>query len=255
MTTPEPDTTPTLSIIVPAWNEEEHIGATIRSIHASAGAAGLPYEVIVSDDASTDATARIAREHDAIVVECGARQIAASRNTGARAARGRILCFVDGDTRTSPGTIPGAVRAIESGATYGGADVLWDGAIPLWSRLLLRAILRGYRVLGLASGAFIFCTREAYDQVGGFDESIYAAEEAYFTRALRKVGRYAWVRDPVTTSGRKLRTYSAVEILGQSFMLAVRGRRGLTSRRHLDIWYADRREDPYGPERAPAREV
>src|ERR1700677_4385804 len=87
-----------ISFIVPAHNEESCLGRTLRAIHDSARVIGQPYEIIVVDDASTDATAEIARQHNATVVPVNHRQIAATRNSGGRAARGERLFFVDADT-------------------------------------------------------------------------------------------------------------------------------------------------------------
>ena len=67
-----------LSFVVPAHNEQACLGRTVQAIHAAARATGRPYEVIVVDDASTDATAEVARKHDATVVSVNRRQIAAS---------------------------------------------------------------------------------------------------------------------------------------------------------------------------------
>ena len=71
-----------LSFVVPAHNEQACLGRTVQAIHAAPRATGRPYEVIVVDDASTDATAEVARKHDATVVSVNRRQIAASRNAG-----------------------------------------------------------------------------------------------------------------------------------------------------------------------------
>jgi len=76
-----------LSFVVPAHNEQACLGRTVQAIHAAARATGRPYEVIVVDDASTDATAEVARKHDATVVSVNRRQIAASRNAGGRTAQ------------------------------------------------------------------------------------------------------------------------------------------------------------------------
>src|SRR5690349_7930964 len=84
---------PVLSFIVPAHNEQACLPRTLRAIHEAASDVGQPYEVIVVDDASTDATAGIARQNDAIVVSVNHRQIAATRNSGARAAKGDRLFF------------------------------------------------------------------------------------------------------------------------------------------------------------------
>src|SRR6266705_543403 len=95
-----------LSFIVPAFNEELELPATIAAIRDAAQdrpasaepTAGRQYEIIVVDDASTDATARVARDAGAQVVPISRRQIAAARNAGARVARGDVLFFVDADT-------------------------------------------------------------------------------------------------------------------------------------------------------------
>ena len=233
-----------VSFVVPAWNEARLLPGTLGAIHAAARAGALDYQVVVADDASTDGTAEVARAHGAEVVRCEHRQIAATRNAGARASDGDFLIFVDADTRVTPAAVRAAVAALRDGATYGGADVDWDTELPLWSVLMLRAVLAFFRWNRLAVGAFLFCTRAAYERAGGFDESLYAAEEYYFSRALRRFGRHAWVTDRVVTSGRKLRTHSVWEIGRHLGRLAFRGPRALRSRRALGIWYEERREDP-----------
>src|SRR3954467_603234 len=97
-----------ISFVVPAHNEEFCLPKTLGAIHASVRAIGEPYEVIVVDDASTDATAQVAREHEAIVVQVNHRQIAATRNSGARAARGERFFFVDADTTINPSVVKSA---------------------------------------------------------------------------------------------------------------------------------------------------
>src|SRR5438046_1201661 len=87
-----------LSFIVPAHNEELLLGSSLAAIHAAAREAGAQYEVIVVDDASTDGTAQIAESRGARVIPVNYRQIAATRNAGARAAGGEIFVFVDADT-------------------------------------------------------------------------------------------------------------------------------------------------------------
>ena len=71
-----------ISFVVPAHNEQACLPATLTAIHSSARTLGLKYEIIVVDDASTDRTAAIARDHQARVVSVNHRQIAATRNAG-----------------------------------------------------------------------------------------------------------------------------------------------------------------------------
>jgi hypothetical protein len=174
------------------------------------------------------------------------RQIAATRNAGAKHANGEVLIFVDADTAVTPAAVRGAVEAIREGAIGGGCAFRFDGRIPLYSRILAAVALPLYRALGLASGCFVFCTREAFESVGGFDERLFGAEEVAISRALRKRGQFVILREYVTTSGRKLRAHSAWEILSLSGRLALSGRKSLRRRRGLELWYGERRTDPAG---------
>jgi GT2 family glycosyltransferase len=126
----------------------------------------------------------------------------------------------------------------------GGARVKFDDPVPVYARILL-PIVQGLNArIGIMAGCFLFCTRAAFDSAGGFDERVYAAEEAFISRALGRLGRLAILKQSVVTSGRKLRAYSAGEILSGMLKLAVRGTKGVRNRQHLDLWYGPRREDP-----------
>ena len=87
-----------ISFIIPAYDEERLLGRTLQAIDRAAQGLGEPIEVIVVDDGSTDRTAAIARENGARVVSVRCRQIAATRNAGAREANADLLVFVDADT-------------------------------------------------------------------------------------------------------------------------------------------------------------
>jgi glycosyltransferase involved in cell wall biosynthesis len=233
-----------LSIVIPAFNEEELLGAPLAA--ASAATCALPddVEVIVADDASTDGTAAVARAHGARVVSVAHRQIAATRNAGARAARGDLLVFLDADTLVGEAVVHAAVAALRDGAVGGGCGVRFDGRLPLHGRALQTVVVPLYRACGLASGCFLFCTRDSFDRVGGFDEKLYGAEELAMSRALHRLGRFVVLREHVVTSGRKLRAYSAREIFGLLGRLTLRMPRSVQTREGLDAWYGTRRHDP-----------
>jgi glycosyltransferase involved in cell wall biosynthesis len=72
-----------ISFIVPAHNEQTCLGRTLQAIHESACTVGQSYEIVVANDASTNATAEVARQNHARVVDVNHRQIAATRNSGA----------------------------------------------------------------------------------------------------------------------------------------------------------------------------
>ena len=237
-----------LSFVVPAYNEEQLLGSALRAIGEAGTALGQPYEVVVVDDASTDRTAAIARAHGARVVAVAHRQISATRNAGARAACGEMLIFVDADTIVTPGVVRAAVDAMRAGAVGGGCGVRFDGHVPLHGRLLLAVLLPVYRIFRLASGSFLFCVRGAFEAVGGFDESLFAAEEAAMSRTLHRQGRFVFLDEIVMTSGRKIRAYTARELYGLLARLLLSGGKGIKRREGLDLWYGERRRDPGGPD-------
>src|SRR6266571_5286088 len=206
-----------ISFIVPAYNEELELSSTIAAIHAATSGAAQAYEIIVVDDASTDATPEIA-------------------------AQGEYLFFVDVDTRINRTHIMEAIAAMESGYAGGSARVVIDGFVPLWGRILVRVFCALYFGLNLGAGAFLFTTRRNFDAIGGFDEQYFVGEEVYFSLALRKLGRFKVLREPILTSGRKLRMYSAKQIFGNTLAIILGGPRVARSRAKLHLWYDGKRE-------------
>ncbi len=169
------------------------------------------------DDSSTDQTADIAVEHGARVVRVQHRQIAATRNAGALQAHGDVLFFVDADTLINEAVVKAAIESVQSGAVGGGCRFRFDGRIPLYARLLEAVMFEFSQVAGLAAGCFLFCTREAFERVNGFDAQLYAAEEIEMSRALRRLGKFVILRETAVTSGRKLRTVPCARFLHHCF--------------------------------------
>jgi glycosyltransferase involved in cell wall biosynthesis len=229
-----------LSFVVPAYNEELELPATIAAIHDASQ--DRQYEIIVVDDASTDATPRVAQNEGAKIVSINRRQIAAARNAGARRARGDILFFVDADTQINEQHVSGAIEALEAGCAGGSARIVVGGRIPLWAQIFINVFSTLYFGLNLGAGAFLFTTRKNFESIGGFDEELFIGEEIYFSVAVRKLGRFRILPEPVVTSGRKLRMYSAWEILRNSLRVILRGPRAARSREGLHIWYEGKRE-------------
>ncbi len=229
-----------LSFVVPAYNEELELPATIRAIQNAAQ--DRQHEIIVVDDASDDATADVVKTSGATLVSIHRRQIAAARNAGARAARGDILFFVDADTRINFNHVSGAIEALSQGYVGGGAQVKIEDPIPLWARLSLNFFCFIYFAFNLAAGAFLFTTRNSFEAAGGFDETLFIGEEVYLSVALRKLGRFKILSEPIVTSGRKLRMYSAGKIIRHLTRLVLLGPRIARSRNGLDIWYDGKRE-------------
>lgn len=233
-----------LSFVIPAHNEEQHIGPTVAAAIATGQEIGESFEVIVVDDASTDQTASTAAKHGARVIRVKYRQIAATRNAGAREAQGDVLFFVDADTLANTEAVKACLREIRRGAVGGGCVFRFDGILPLWARMLYPVAVVLARLLKLVGGCFLFCTREAFVTAGGFCERYYAAEEAAFIRALKRQGRFAIPRPVVVTSGRKLRANSGWRIVSEAWRWMIAGPESYQRREGLELWYGERAIDP-----------
>jgi len=232
-----------LSIIVPAHDEAALIGATLAALRTAADTLGLDHEIVVVDDASTDATAVIAAANGARVVHVAYRQIAATRNAGAAAGRGDRLLFVDADTLVDATVVAAALAVMDRGAVGGGCRVRLAGRVRWRERVFTAALMQVFRRVKIAPGCFLFCTRGAFDAVGGFDERWYAGEDVAMSRALAAFGHFVVLREAVLTSDRKLRTFTAREHLRLLWRFMRGGRSILRSRNALGIWYDRRNEE------------
>jgi len=178
------------------------------------------------------------------VIDVEKRQIAGTRNAGARAASGERLFFVDADTHVNAGVVKGALAALRSGAVGGGAHVAFHGAVPAWLPPIMAVFSAIYFGLGRwAAGCFVFCTRAAFEAAGGFDETTFAAEEIHLSRALKRVGRFVILRESVSTSVRKVENRGFWEVMRINYgILRKAGLSGRIKRREdAGFWYEDRR--------------
>jgi cellulose synthase/poly-beta-1,6-N-acetylglucosamine synthase-like glycosyltransferase len=235
-----------LSFIVPAHNEETLLGRTLDAIYAAASELGQPFEVVVADDASTDNTAEIARQHGARVVSVNFRQIAVTRNAGARASCGERLFFVDADTLVDARVLTAALRAMDNGAVGGGAPPRLEGPVPLYVRLFVLWLSVFMRIASLSGGAFMFCKRDAFEAVGGFNEQLFGAEDAALSAALRREGRFVILWKRVLTSGRRARTMSGLPMLWFFVGTAFFPSRMLKNRSRVEgMWYDSNRANDH----------
>lgn len=212
------------TFVIPAYNEENWIGRSVRKIHETADACGLSYEIIVVDNRSTDRTRMVAEEAGAKVVEESERQIARARNRGGRAASGSFLVFVDADTLVSERLIAETAKRLRSGEVVGGGaliasdqtDATMKFGLDVWN-----TISRRFR---LAAGSFVFCRRDVFQSIGGFNEDLYATEELDLSLRLKRRGRrlgmsFDIIEESVVTSARKTSWYSDWQLMLRFLMV------------------------------------
>lgn len=239
-----------ISFIIPAFNEEQLIEPCLRSV-TDAVAANRSYgyisEIIVVDNNSTDATAQLAKQAGAQVVFEPINHIARARTAGAGAARGDWLVFMDADCLLNAGLVGDIFELIRQGRHIGAGSTLYMPGQPWWAEMLLRIWTFLSVQLGWAAGALIVCNAAAFREVGGFDLTLYAAEEIDLSQKLKKYGRKRKLKfailnaHPLETSSRKTQLYSGWEIVGQFLRLVLSPLGTLRNKKKLPMWYDGRR--------------
>jgi glycosyltransferase involved in cell wall biosynthesis len=210
---------PLVSVIIPARNEEVCLGACLESLVAQTG---VPFEIIVVDDHSTDRTREIATSFPNVqVIEAGPLPSGwTGKNnavtTGARQARGQWFLFTDADTVHSPGSIARALAEAEQNAaellSYSPEQI----AVGFWEMATLPVVFaelaRQYppskvsdplSAIAAANGQFILVRRDTYETVGGHAGIAGdILEDVALARAVKNSGRkirFRYAADAVRT--------------------------------------------------------
>ncbi|MBP9870847.1 MAG: glycosyltransferase [Nitrosomonas sp.] len=239
-----------LSIIIPAFNEERLIMHCLDSVAESLAAnqkPGFTAEIIVVDNNSTDKTAELATQAGAKVVFEPINQIGRARNSGATVATGEWLLFVDADSLLNPGMVADILNMIESGQYVGCGSVMHMPNLPWWGKAAIQLWTIFSVVFHWASGVLVVCRADAFREVGGFNQELFAADEIDLSQLLKKWGRKHGLkftiltRHPLVTSPRKVQLYSGWEIVSQILRVVFSPRRSLQDKKKLPIWYDGRR--------------
>jgi glycosyltransferase involved in cell wall biosynthesis len=118
-TTATPLPPPEISVVIPAYNEEENLVPLTSMLVETLGAVGQPYELLWVDDGSTDGTASVlqdlAAKHPAVRVTRLRRNAGqtAAMDAGFKRARGQIVVTLDADLQNDPHDIPRLLEALQ----------------------------------------------------------------------------------------------------------------------------------------------
>jgi glycosyltransferase involved in cell wall biosynthesis len=216
-----------LSIIVPAYNEQDYLPACLEHLLAEVRRCPDPSEVeiLVVDNASIDATAEVARRVPGVrVIHEPNKGLTKARQAGLEAAAGELIGYVDADTRMPPGWIARVLRTFERYphvVCVSGPYIYYDA--KHWQR----AMVRLYWIL-LASPAYwmtrymvvggnFAARRSALEQIGGFDTEIaFYGEDTNIARRLHAAGKVKFsLRLPMRTSSRRLQEEGMTVMAGK----------------------------------------
>jgi glycosyltransferase involved in cell wall biosynthesis len=182
---------PDVSLVIPAYNEAALLPRLLDTVDAararySGGADAV--EVIVADNASTDATAAIAAARGCRVAHVTKRMIGAARNGGAAIATAPKIGFVDADMQIHPETFNAVGAALDDPRIVGGASRVTMERWSLGIAYAYASLVPIAWATGFDTGV-VFCRRADFESIGGYDEERHFAEDIDFLVKLRRLGR------------------------------------------------------------------
>lgn len=177
------------SVIIPAHNEEKYIRHCLDSI----AEASVPFpgqvEVIVVLNRCSDATEKIARDYNCVIVENESKNLSQIRNEGAKRVRGEIIVTIDADSRMTANMLTEIDQHLQSGVYIGGGvrakfERVSLGIIASTMMLIIPMLFK----YGAISVGIFWCYKKDFDAIGGFNENILMSEDADFAKRLKRWG-------------------------------------------------------------------
>lgn len=202
-----------VSVIIPAFNEDKEIRATVGHVLTAVLVSGLNCEVIVVNNDSTDKTSEILSELKVKTIFLPQKEgntIAKVRNTGAKTATGKILLFVDADTWIPSNLISEFYSEFhdEKVICVGcrimpRANTAWRGFFRILNRIIWASVKAGQ---GAIAGNTVAYRATTFKKLNGFDEQMAASEDQDLSMRASKIGKIIYLSKITTkTSARRLK--------------------------------------------------
>lgn len=206
----------TFSVVIPAHNEEKHISRCIAGIKRAAHyAAPDKAEIIVAANRCTDRTEEIAKHYGAKVIVNNKKCISAIRNSGIRAASGKIIVTIDADSVMSKYSLCEVREKLESGKYIGGGSPMIFDMMSIG--ILCSSVYVAANIIPLIiknktalSGGMFWFYKDDFEIIGGFDETLVSLEDMDFAVRMNRLAlsrgqktgslRHSYI----TTSSRKI---------------------------------------------------
>jgi glycosyltransferase involved in cell wall biosynthesis len=211
-----------LSVVVPALNEERHIGSLLSDLMGQTRQAD---EVIVVDAGSGDDTVSMVRCFPGVILLAGTPPVAAGRNLGGRSANGDVLIFLDADVRLEEDFFEGFLEEFERRRL----DVSCPLYIPYRSTPAIRSVFAFFnalfksfeKLLPSGAGHCIAVRGEVFRESRGFDPEL-KFDDIELIRRLSKGRRFGIVaRRRVYVSDRRYREHGVPRMFLTYLLMAL----------------------------------
>ena len=226
---------PTVSIVMPAYNEQQYIEKSLFSLLESEQRTKINYEVILVDNLSTDKTIQLAQQFkkgmNLKIVHEAKQGRGPARARGFKEAKGEIILSADSDTCFYKGWIETLVLAIKDEVVAVTTSCNIVDRSPLTNLVFnfsqpklmffYRLIFGHYWLSGYSFGI----RKSVYEQVGGFDTLLQAHEDLDLSFRVAKLGKIKFINKPVIFSGRRFKNgllagfYDYIQTFIEAFIL------------------------------------
>jgi glycosyltransferase involved in cell wall biosynthesis len=199
-----------VSVVIPAYDEEQCLPETLERITKALAMVAHPSEIVVVDNDSQDGTKRVAEAFRANIVLEKEHNIAKVRNTGAKHSTGDVLIFIDADTLVPETLFQKITEVMEDEKCFGGGvTVEYEDLQRRWMKLYLAGWRFWGKFFNMAQGAAQFCRKSVFEELKGYDQTIFMGEDIEFYWRLAKYakqnkGHLHFIEHPtVRTSARR----------------------------------------------------
>ena len=206
---------PSISVIIPALNEEKYIESTLKSL-INQDYKG-EYEIIIADGSSKDKTVRIAKKFADKVISVKQKGVSAGRNEGAKFAKGEILLFLDADTILLFNGLTEFSKCFRTKKVVGVTCPILpvspeakDFAIYWSFNQFMKRSLKTKKPQ--VSGICCAYRKKAFEKVGGFNEYLDTLEDFELSERISKEGKIMYIQNTLAlTSNRRIRKWGRIK--------------------------------------------
>ncbi len=221
-----------ISIIIPTYNEEQHMVALINFLQKYGS--DKVTEIIVSDGGSEDGTFAVAAKMGIKAVSSPVKGRAGQMNFGASMAKSDILYFVHADTFPTQSFVNDIFKAVEGGYELGRYKTKFISHKPILK--INEWFTRFDFFICMGGDQTLFVQKKLFEQLGGFKEEMALMEEYEFCRRARKHGAYKIMKGAALVSARKYEKNSWLQVQKANYKVVQLYKKGATQKTLVETY-------------------